>query len=606
MNQQVQRRFDLWLALGLTAVLFALAHGFALGDPWVVNDDTRQQLFWMQRWLDPGLYPGDWLADYSRRYVTWGVQGVYRLAAICCSPLQFSKILAGLEFIALGGLLFALGRGLGGRATGWGVLCFYWLSPFFLHTISGGLARSFGAPLMALFWLSWQQGRRSPGEAARGLPRAGLLLSLLLLGIFLPYIYALCALALGLGWLISRLRLAAAPPAPWKWWEYALLAASALPVLFYNQQLAGSGFGPMASAEQMQGDPVFGPLGRFPIVPVPSLFFELVGRPLERLLPFRELGPALGIVVAVVLAVLLWNGARAISWRTLGKRLQPLLFLLLASLLLYFAARALLLALFIPSRYLEYTTNLAYVVLPGVLVGGFLGARLGKAALTALVLLCLALAGWRLHGEALHDYGHDAPLYTAVRETAKDALFAGHPYLMDNVLTFGRRSVLASYELAHPWSRGLWQRLQPRLKDMLQAYYARDPQQVRKFCQTWNVAYLVVDEAHFGKSFMLPQRQLEPVCQTPMPELAHTACKALGLKFPVIVWHGESNRFPRDHPMFAPYDRQIADLAGSSGQFALLDRELFPGDEIRPGLWLLDVRRHSARGNEKNSNEEKP
>jgi len=599
------QRKDLLVALGLTAVLFLLAHGQALFDPWVVNDDTRQQVFWMQHWQDPELYQGDWLADYARRYVTWGVQAVYRAASVLVPPLQFSKLLAGLEFIALGGLLFALGRGSGGRAAGWAVLCLYWLSPFFLHTISGGLARSFGAPLMVLFWLSWQQGRIPPGDAPHPLARLGLLASLLLLGLFLPYIYALCALALGLGWLVSRTRAVAAPPAPWKWWDYAVVLVSALPVLLYNQELAGSGFGPMATAAQMQADPVFGPLGRFPIMPVPSLLFELVARPLERLLPFREWGPAGGLAAGACLALLIWKGAQAVDWRLLARRLQPLFFLLAASLALYFAARLLLLALFIPSRYLEYTSNLAYVAVGGILAGAFLRRWLSRPWMAACaVLLCLAAAGVRLHGEALHDYGADAPLYQAVRQTPKDALYAGHPYAMDNVLTFGRRSVLASYELAHPWSRGLWTRLQPRLEAMLETYYARDPETVERFCQTWNVDYIVVDEAHFSRAFLLPQRQLVPVCQAPMPETAHAVCKALGLDFTVTVWHGKRSDAPGDHPMFEPYGSRLARLARPPGEFALLDRETFPGREVREGLWLLDMRHRENPASSRDSNEE--
>lgn len=591
-------QWDVWLAFGLTALLFMAAHGYALGDPYIVNDDTRQQLFWMQQWCEPGLYPDSWLADYSRRYVTWGVQGVYRLAATVMPPLEFSKYLTGLEFMALGGMLFLLGRGLGGRAAGWAVLGLFWLSPFFLHTMSGGLARSFGAPLMALFWLSWQQGTQE--GRWRQLARSGLLVSLLLLGLFLPYIWALCGLALGLAWIWGRVRPAQAPPAPQLWRDYLIVAVSALPVFLYNQELAGSGFGPMVSEAQMQVDPVFGPLGRFPIVPVPSLFFELLARPLERLLPFREAGPVIGGLVALAAGWLVWSGGRRVAWRTLLPRLRPFFFLLAASLLLWVAARVLLLALFIPSRYLEYTSNLFWVVLPGVLVGALLQKWFaGKKWLAAFaVLVVLGAAGWRLHGEALHDYGDDAALYAAVRETGKDALFAGHPYAMDNVLTFGQRKALATYELAHPWSQGLWRRLRPRLEDMLAAYYTRDPQAVRDFCQTWDVDYIVLHETHFSRAFMLPGRQLVPVCQAPMPDLAHTVCRALGLRFPVTIHLGARQEFPSDHPMFAPYGERIARLARGKRDFALLDRTVFPGSEVSPGVWLLDMRSQGPNAGE--------
>ena len=36
----------------------------------------------------------------------------------------------------------------------------------------------------------------------------------------------------------------------------------------------------------------------------------------------------------------------------------------------------------------------------------------------------------------------------AIRSYYEDALLAGHPEDMDNILTFGQRDVLASFELA--------------------------------------------------------------------------------------------------------------------------------------------------------------
>ena len=66
-----------WAAPGLVALLsaavFGIAHFQALTNPYVINDDVRQQIFWMQRWLDPQLFPRDLLSDYARQYVPWGV-----------------------------------------------------------------------------------------------------------------------------------------------------------------------------------------------------------------------------------------------------------------------------------------------------------------------------------------------------------------------------------------------------------------------------------------------------------------------------------------------------------------------------------------------------
>lgn len=581
---------DVALAFGLTALLFLLGHGYAFFDPWTVNDDTRQQLFWMQQWNDPGLYYGDWLADYARHYVTWGVRGLYHLASFVFSPLLFSKILTGAEFVLLGGMLFALGRLLAGRMAGWGVLSVFWLMPIFMHNISGGLARSFAAPLMVMFWLFWQKGRG--GDQPSSVSRWGILCSLVLLGFFIPYIYALCGLSLGLAWFFGIIRLAPMPPVPRKWWEYVVVAASAAPVLLYNKGLAGSGFGPMADMSEMAGNPLFGPLGRFPIVPVPSLPFEIIVRPWERMLPFREWGIVPGIIAAILVLFLFIYGVRRISWRSLLLKGAPFIWICLASLMLWFAARLLLLQLFIPSRYLEYTTALGWCVILGLLLARFMTDKCKPWLAVLLIACCFAMGSARLHGEALYDYGGDAPLYAAVRETPKDALYAGHPYTMDNVLTFGQRSVLASYELAHPWSRGYWNRFSPRFEDMLRAYYAKDVNVVRIFCQRWKIDYIVVDDRQFEKRFLLPDRQLVPVCQAPMPDMLHSICKRAGLRFPVVVYPGKKLKgVPSDHPMFSPYDALIGRLARKPGRFVLLDEKLFPSKSVGQHIRLVDVRR---------------
>ncbi|MGB7910652.1 MAG: hypothetical protein WCF59_00340, partial [Desulfobaccales bacterium] len=93
----------------LSAVVFFLAHLKAWSSPYVINDDVRQQIFWMQQWLDPQLFRGDLLAEYARRYVPWGVQGLYWLATWVTDPISFSKFLPGLLFIFLALCLYRLG-----------------------------------------------------------------------------------------------------------------------------------------------------------------------------------------------------------------------------------------------------------------------------------------------------------------------------------------------------------------------------------------------------------------------------------------------------------------------------------------------------------------
>ncbi|MCX5892946.1 MAG: hypothetical protein NTW80_08260, partial [Deltaproteobacteria bacterium] len=477
--------FDLLLTAVLSDVIFILAHLKALTAPYVVNDDVRQQIFWMQQWLDPELFKGDLLADYARHYVPWGVKGLYWLTSWVADPITVSRILPGLLFIFLALCLYRMGLKLGGRRLAWATVAVYWLMPFFLDNLAGGLARAFGAPLLAFFWLSWQE------DWPRGMGTA-----LILQALFIPYVFLISALAAGLAWLAGRIAKTAAPPFPARPTHFLLLAAGVVMGALMDFSYVKDGFGPLVNYAEMLNRPEFYAGGRYTILPVPSIFWELIS-PWEWLAPFRDLGLAAALTVCVVLpAATLWGLAR-VSWRPLKPMLQPAVYLGLASLILYFGARVFLLKLFIPDRYLIYTLNLAYCLI--LALGLHAALRMARWPRTLAVLALLgaaALGVLRLENAGLKDYAVYQPVYAALAATPKDALIAGHPNLMDNVPTFARRRALVTYKLAHPWSKGYWQQIEPRLHDLFAAYYAADPQEVIAFCRKYGVSFLVVDDRH--------------------------------------------------------------------------------------------------------------
>ncbi len=524
-------------APALVAVaIFVFVHWAAFTNPFVINDDVRQQIFWMQQWQDPELFPHDLLTDYARHYVPWGVKGLYWLASAIISPILFSKILTGVLFVCLSVCLFLIGAEILDRRLAWITVAVFWLMPFFLHTISGGLARSFAFPLLAWFWLAWL--RKSPWGMGGALSCQAL---------FIPYVVPISAgsalLALG----VSHLGKGVAPPFPRRLSHFACLALALGLVFLFNYHLTSQGFGPLVSAADLANRPEFTRVGRFPIVPVPSVFWELV-RPFEFIAPFRESGPVAGGLVCAAVICMAILGWRRLDWRELLPRLQPALHLGLASLACYVAARLFFLKLFVPDRYLIYTLNLFYCV---ALALGFYGLmkdrQMTRGLALGLLAVVVALSGWRLQGVGLYDYSEFKPLYAALSQTSKDALIAGHPNLMDNIPTLARRPAFVTTELAHPWSKGYWEKLRPRLEELFAAYYTGDPRAVRAFCRKWGISYLVVDRRHFTPEFLAVK------------------------------------------PFFAPFDAYIRSLAKAGHPFAVLSRDAFPAREINEHLRLLDM-----------------
>jgi len=529
-------------ALLLSGLVFVLAHGQGFSNPYAVNDDLRQQVYWMQRFQDPALYPPDLLNDYARAYVTLGVEWLYRLGALAADPLAVSKVFACGLFLLQALAFFALGARLGGRGHAWAMAAMAWLMPFFLDNISGGLARGWASPLLALYALSVLAGR-------------GSFAVLTLQGLFIPYICLPCAAALFAQRLTASLRSGRQDPGfrfPRGWLGWLLPAGFSLANALKPQ---GGGFGPLVWLSEAAGRPEFGPLGRLDLVPLPNPFLDFVYFPFEGVGLFKELGLAAGILTLAALAPALWYGGRNTDWRGLARSLRPLAWTGAAFLVFYVAARLLAFKLFVPDRYVQYPVNLLYALLLSACLAGAAARRGFSGRACALLLAGAALAGGlRLKGVALYDYSAQAPLCAAVEAaTPKNAMLAGHPDLMDVVMTFARRNALATFELAHPWSRGYWERFRPRLEAALTAYYARDPAVIRHFAHDYGVDFMVVDESHFTPQFLAAR------------------------------------------PAFEPFGQLVRDMTRDAGRFVLLDQATFPRIPLRPGAFLVDLR-PSGRG----------
>ncbi len=530
-----------WFGVGaLSLLVFAAAHVQAFLSPHVVNDDVRQQIYWMARWLDPALYPSDLLGEYAAGYVPVGVKALYFAAAkgLGLDPLLTGKLLSGGLFVLMALALFGLGTAFEGATLGWCAAAMAWLMPFFLKNISGGLSRSFAAPLLALFLLAWTR-RSGRGMAATLLAQA----------VLIPYIAILCAGCACLDALLARLTDRRPAPFPGRPWHALVILGAATLVGLMNRWHATSGFGPLVGRAEMAGRPEFTAAGRLELFPLPNPFFDLVYWPFEGIGLFLDIGLAAGIASLVVLAPCVVAGARRAPWDRLGPKVRPAAMLLAGSLALYVLARAVALRLFVPDRYICYTINLLYALGLAVVLRHALAGLLSTPGRRAAVLVLAAgLGAWRLAGDGLYDYRADAPLYAAVGETPKDARIAGNPELMDGVLTFGRRNVVASFELAHPWSRGYWAMFYPRLAHQAEAYYAKDPAVVLEFARAYGVTHFVVREADYAPAALAAS------------------------------------------PIFAPLDARVRELAARPGDFALLDGTNFPYTTPEPGVRFVDLR----------------
>ncbi len=340
-----------------------------------------------------------------------------------------------------------------------------------------------------------------------------------------------------------------------------------------NLQFSADGYGPLVSAQEMVNHPEFYAHGRYPILPEPSLLWEFIS-PWEFIPPFREWGPVAGGLTCAGLLALLAAGFWRLDWPTWRQRAQTRLLPGIGLSGPLFPGPALSVEVIRPRP-------LSHVYLEPLLLAcswpwGYKTALRVERWPRYLAILALvaaaSLGAWRLEGVGLKDYSAYRAVYAALAETTKDALIAGHPNLMDTIPTFAQRRAFATYELAHPWSRGYWAKLKPRLVDLFKAYYAADPQEVVAFCRKYGIAFLIVDDRHFTPAFLKGGYFLFPGDKPHLPGAATGLAERI---------YG---------PFFAPFDEQIRNITAGRQNYTLLSDPRFPTLVIDQHVRLIDMR----------------
>ncbi|MBU1565900.1 MAG: hypothetical protein KJ630_09765 [Proteobacteria bacterium] len=490
------------LVLGVTLLVYCFAHWQGICSSYVINDDVRQQIYWMQEWQDPGLFKGHYLTEYAKQYVPWGVQAIYWAASHYINPVQFSKILTAILFTVTAGLLFVLASELWDELTGILTVCMFYYFGFFLGAISGGLSRGFVFPLLILYLIFLSRGKTKSGGVV-----------LMVQSLFNPYLFVLCLLTHGL-FLVHNQHFrqairSAALPTPNSINQKRSMGTSGFLLSQYFPPVLGMiflfakyqifqdpRFGSIVSNAEMIGHIEYTVAGRYEMIPVSSLFFECI-RPFLQDLPvgLQSISAAsAGVSIFIILIISGWNGQRIISQI---RKLKIYFYLLIASVVLYVLARIFLLKLFIPSRYLEFSLTVFYCLLAGILVRSAVDSIRSDRYRTVLIVLLICLGAFRLKGVALYDYGGQATLYKFFQSTSRESNIAGHPYLMDNIMTFSQRKVFVSYELSHPWYGKYWSIIKPMTYDFFNAYYSESPNEIREFCRKYAINYFVVRESDF-------------------------------------------------------------------------------------------------------------
>ena len=517
-NRRSRIWFSLSLAVAAIYALLILQRAFA-GD-YVVQDDVRQHVFWMQRFRDPQLFPNDLIADYFQSIAPWGYTQFYRLfAAIGIQPLLLSKLLpVGLNIVTAA---YAFGVGMQLLPVPFAGFLASLLTTQVLWThddVVSATPRAFLPPLFLAF-VYYLLRRDRPSASKSFLLSASLLPCLVAIGLeglFYPQyvlVFAGIALLQLVNWRQGRLRLSQEKQ------DYlfvgACLAVSFLVLL--PIALSDSVYGAVISEAAARQSPEFGENGRNQFFLSNATQFWLWADRSGLFPSFHPYSLLVGFLLPLV-----WLLARRYPTRfPLGQRITPKINLLwqitAVAIVLFGAAHALLFKLYLPSRYTAYTLRFVLVFATAIVLALLLDGlwewlrrqehdlrqqtqllSYQKALVWGItVLLGSALlfypAYTKRHAGDSYFVGEATKLYHFFEQQPKDVRIASLTREADNLPTFADRSVLVSREYGLSYQTGYLRQFRRRAIDLINAQYSLDPIALDAFIQTYRIDFWLLD-----------------------------------------------------------------------------------------------------------------
>ncbi|MBD1912897.1 MULTISPECIES: hypothetical protein [unclassified Leptolyngbya] len=504
------RRQGLLISLLIPLIYGALSAIFWLNQPYVIQDDVRHHIVWMQRWADPELFPNDWSINYFHSVAPLGFKAVYRFAFLLgIAPLAFAKVLPTLLALVASFFIYRLTLRLFPVTVGavLAVLLFnqqIWLN----DDLVSASPRAFVYPIFGAFLDFLAAGAVWPCIGAIALQ-----------GLVFPQlaILAVAVLTVRLIKVSKRTLQLSSNRADYRLWALGLGVAIAVLIPF-ALDVNVSEYGPVITADQMRSMAEYYPGAR-------NVYFE----PLALRLLFKgSIGPGLPYFPTVVLlgfALPFLPKSRF----PLTSRIQPqsrLLFdLVVASLGLFGLAHLLLLRLHFPNRYTYHTwrfvLSIAAAIFLVVLLERFLhgwnhrriarsirhNVQAGLVALGLATILFVPLYPPLLRVFQIWIVGKAPVLYEYLAQQPKDIQVASLALEANNIPAFAGRSLLVGRELTLPHHIRYYAEIQKRATAVIQGQYSPDPAALRQAIETYGIDYWLLDANAFDPGYFLQPSQ---------------------------------------------------------------------------------------------------
>lgn len=503
-----------WFSLSLT---FAAIYGYlslrqVFGMEYIVQDDVRQHVFWMERFRHPEMFPNDLIADYFQSVAPTGYTTLYWLmSALGIDPIVASKVLPPVLGLITTAYCFGVSMQI------FPVPFAGFVSALLLNQcmwtksdLASATPRAFVFPLFLAF--------------AYYLLRSAIipcLISIALIGLFYPQYILIAAGVLVLRYFEMKNRRLQLVQDRSTWtFNGAGLAIAFVVVAFYA--LNHSSFGPTMSVAEAKTLPEFLPGGRAPFFHTNAWEFWVDGRG-SGFLP--SLMPILVYFGLLLPGLLRFPQALPLSQQVTPK-LHLLTQILLTSIFMFLAAHAVLFKLHLPSRYtgnsfriiLSLAAGIAIVLLLDSLFQVLLKTSWGRGrqqsvAIAATVLLMAALVLYPSFvpkfPNAQYIEGDEPDLYKFFAQQPIDTMIVSLAKEGDNLPTYSQRSILTGEEYAIPYHAGYYRQFRQRTLEAIAAQYSPELSQVQQFTQKYGVDFWLLDRKAFDLDYVQAHRWIK-------------------------------------------------------------------------------------------------
>lgn len=533
---QKQTQFCFALSLTFAIIYGILALQQAFRGEYIVQDDARQHIFWMQRFVDSSLFPNDLIANYYQSIAPPGYVTLYKLLAIVgISPMIACKILPTILGIVITIYTFLLTiQLLPIPVTGLIATLLLNQNLWLFNDLSSATPRAFFYPLMLAFLYYLTKKSIIP-----------CLIVIMLQGLFYPPTIMLCGGLFCLHivqWEQGKLKLSPNRQ------DYLLvvmgLVVSALMLAPYL--ISDSDYGSMVTGTMARKMSEFQPGGRvFFFTDNWGEFWFQQGRrssmfPKNMLLPIT-------LYSGLILPVLIFAKRYLIIANQIKSEAWILVKLLLVSITLFLIAHAALFKLYLPSRYTHYSFRIILALASAIALTIILHSilyyltqvkfltpllkQLLTIGITATIASFVILYPSFSHKfpDALYYQGKAPELYQFLSQQPKNTMIASLSLEADNLAAFTQKSVLISREAAIPYHTGYYQQFRQRAIDLIQAQYSDNLEDVKGFVKQYHINFLLLDQNAFTSEYLAKSwvKQYQPFSQEAQAKLAQGMIPAL-------------------------------------------------------------------------------